>query len=749
MPDADSRVLGTVPFVLDQRIEGMVHAKVVRSPLPHADIRGIDASEALGMPGVLAVLTGRQIADDPGIDPYFGTPRADQPVLAIKKARYAGDPVAIVVAETARQAVDAAPFVDVDYDELPYVVDAEESARPGAPVIHEAWPDNNCGSWRSRLGDPDVALAEAAHVFSGVYHSPPASHVPMEPFVCLAQWTGDEVEVWTSAQSPHAVRQGLEKMFGLPENGVRVRTLNLGGGYGAKGQVKIEPMVACAARTVGRPVRMELDRDEVFLTIGKHATRVELTTGLDRDGRIVGRRVKVNYNAGAYAVTSVIGSGQGLTRANGPYAIPHVAIESDATYTNTVPSGPFRGAMTSQLAFAYEQQMDDIAAALGMDPVELRRLNVLRDGDVYATGEALHDLHYDEMLDDLVDGIGWGTPCEPAPPGKARGKGLGIIIKNTLTPSRSEALLRACPDGTVHVFSSSVEMGQGAHATILQLASDYLGIPIDWLVMGFPDTRHTPFDTTTSSSRTTSSMGEAVQKAAADLTSRLRSLAADQWQVPDDDVECVGGSVRLVRGDTSPELTWAELIQQAARPDVVGHGVFQSDFGLLLMDDPHDVHGPVSVHWHQGGAAAEVEVDLETGRLEVLRVHANCYAGKVVNPLRVRQQNQGCAIFGLGPTLFEELHYQDGTVTNPNLSDYMIPSIVDVPATITSTAIESSDAHAEIHGVGEMALPAVSPAVANALFAATGVRLHELPLTPERILRALEQNGRMTQEDPR
>ena len=736
MPDAEERVVGTLPFVLDYRRDGMLHARVVRSPLPHALIRGVQADEALAMPGVVAVMTGADIASDPGIDPYFGSPRADQAPLAVDKARYSGDPVAIVIAETVEQASAALPMVDVDYDELPYVVDADEAARPGAPVIHESWPDNNCGSWKLRHGDCDNALAEADHVFRGEYYSPPASHVPMEPFVCVAEWAGADLEVWTSAQSPHAVREGLEKMFSVPEGGVRVRTLNLGGGYGAKGQVKIEPMVACAARAVRRPVRLELGRDEVFQTVGKHAAMVRITTGVTNEGRIVARHVTVNYNAGAYAITSVGASGQGLTRANGPYHVPNVSIESVATYTNTVPTGPFRGAMTSQLAFAYESQMDEIAAALGVDPLELRRMNLLRDGDVYATGEALHDLHYDEMLDDLVVGIGWGEPSSQPEPGKVRGKGLAIMLKNTLTPSRSEARLQLCSDGRIHIHSSSVEMGQGSHATILQLASDYLDVPIETLVLGFPDTRYTPFDTTTSSSRTTFSMGAAVEKAAEDLRNGLRSLASSLWHVDVSDVTCAGGTVSAETSNGVRKVAWAELLQEAQVVDVTGHGVFQSDFGLLLMDDPHDVKGPVSVHWHQGGAAAEVEVDLETGHLEVLRMHANCFAGRVVNPLRVRQQNQGCAIFGLGPTLFEELHYQDGALSNPNLSDYMIPSIVDVPP-ITSSALESDDPHAELHGVGEMALPAVSPAVSNALFAATGVRLTELPLTPERILRAL------------
>ena len=740
MRDAEARVLGTVEFVLDRRVEGMVHAKAVRSPLPHARVTGVRVDDALAMPGVLHVVTGADIAADPGIDPWFGTPRADQPVLAIEKALYAGDPVAIVVAESAAQAAEAATYVDVEYEELPFVVDAVEASRPGAPVLHASWPDNNCGSWKLRHGDCESALASADRVFTDVYYSPPASHVPMEPFVCVAEWSqaGDQLEVWTSAQAPHAVRQGLEKMFSLPEDAVRVRTLNLGGGYGAKGQIKIEPMVACAARAVRRPVRMELARDEVFQTIGKHAATVELTTGVSSDGRFVARRVRVNYNAGAYAVTSPGGSGQGLTRANGPYHIPNVDIDSVATYTNTVPTGPFRGAMTSQLAFAYESQIDDIAAELGMDPVELRRLNLLREGDVYPTGEALHDLRYDDMLDDLVSAIEWGTPSAPARPGTARGKGVAIIIKNTLTPSRSEARLQLCPDGRVHVHSSSVEMGQGANATIVQLAADYLGLPAERIAMGFPDTRFTPFDTTTSSSRTTFSMGDAVHKAATDLKGRLSELAATHWGVAPDEVGLEGGEV-VTSAAGGHRLPWEQLLQEAEREDLTGHGVFQSDFGLLLMDDPHDVKGPVSVHWHQGGAAAEVEVDLETGRIEVLRMHGNCFAGRVVNPLRVRQQNQGCVIMGLGPTLFEEVDYQDGSLSNPNLSDYMIPSIVDVPAVITSSALESDDPQAELHGVGEMALPAVSPAVSNAVFAATGVRITELPLTPERVLRALEQ----------
>lgn len=736
MPDAEERVVGTVRFVLDHRLPDMVHAKVVRCPLPHARVASIDPEEALKQDGVLAVLTGAQLDADPGVDAYYGAQRADQPVLAIGKARYAGDPVALVVAETRQQAEDAALLVDVAYEELPSVVDEIAAGRAGAPVVHESWPDNNCGRWRLRHGDAEAALAGSDRVYRAVYHSPPAGHVPMEPHVCVARWAGDELTVWTSAQAPHAVRQGLEKMFGLASGRVRVLTFNVGGAYGAKGQIKIEPMVACAARAVGRPVRLELARDEVFQTVGKHAATVEITTGVRTDGTLTARRVRVTYNAGAYTVTSLGASGQGLTRAPGPYKIPNVAIDVVANYTNTVPSGPFRGAMTSQLAFAYESQLDDIAADLGIGPAELRRRNLLRDGDEFATGEVMHDLHYDELLDDLLAALRTDVPV-PASGGRTvRGTGVALSLKNTLTPSRSEARLELTPQGRVRIHCSSVEMGQGVQATMLRLTADYLGIDADRLEMGLPDTAVTPFDTTTSSSRSTYSMGYALREAAKDLRERIGELAARRLGADPADLVHTGDRI-AVRG--APGLTWAELLAGSGTGSLVGEGVFHSDFGLAHMD-PLNVHGPVTVHWHQGAAAAEVEVDLETGRVRVLRMHANCFAGRVVSPTRVEQQNFGCVIFGLGPTLFEELDYHDGVLTNPNLSDYMIPSILDVPDMISSSALESDDPHADLHGVGEMALPAVAPAVSNAVFAATGVRITRLPLTPERVLRALHQN---------
>lgn len=735
--DAIERVAGTLRMTLDHTVPGMLHAAAVRSPFPHARLVSVDVSAAGARPGVVTVLTGADLVADDGLDPWFGAQRKDQPVLAVDVVRHTGEPVAIVVAETPEQARQAALDVQADYEELPFVVDVLDAAKPGAPLLHEECPGNLCGSWRMRHGDVARGFAEADRVYEGTYVSPAASHVPMEPHVALAAWGETGLEVWTSAQAPHAVCRGLASIFGLAEERVRVRVFNLGGGYGAKGQIKIEPMVACAARAAGRPVKMELTREEVFQTIAKHAAVVTVKTGVTSVGDIVAREVRAVYNAGAYTVTSRVAAGQGLTRAPGPYRIPHCWVEAESRFTNTVPTGPFRGAMTSQLAFAYESQLDEIAADLGMDPVHIRERNLLRDGDVYATGEALHDLHYDELLGEVRRGVEWDAPSAAAPPGRARGKGLAIIIKNTLTPSRSEARLRLNAGGRAVLYSSSVEMGQGLSATLVQLASTYLGLPPDRIELRSPDTGVTPFDTTTSSSRSTSSMGAAVRDAARRLRDELTRLGAKQLSVPAESLLHEDGGLRVT---TQPAVyrTYAALIAEAGLDGLEALGVFATDFGLRYMD-PLDVRGPVSVHWHQGAASAEVEVDLETGKIEVLRMHGACYAGKAVSSLRVHQQNQGCMVFGLGPTLFEELLFDEGQPANPNLSDYMIPSIMDVPVALTSSYVESPDEDADLHGVGEMALPAVAPAIANAVRAATGICLTELPLTPERVLRALDK----------
>lgn len=734
MPDAVERVVGTLNFTVDHSVEGMVHGKLVRSSFPHATILDVDGSLASQMEGVLGVITGSDIVEAEEVpNPFFGLARRDQPPLAVGKVRYVGDPVVLVVGDTPAHARAAAEAVVVDYEELPYVVDPMEASLPGAPVLHEEWPGNECGEWKLHRGDVEAAMAGAARIFEANYRSPLASPVPFEPHVAIARWAGGRLEIWTATQWPSAVQQELAHMFDLPPEGVRVMTFPLGGGYGAKSQLKLEPLVAAAARIMKRPVRIELERDEVFLTVAKHPADMQIRTGVDPSGRFVAREIDLLYNGGAYAVLTPKAVAQGLLRAAGPYNIPNIRIRSRGVYTNTIPSGSFRGAMTNQAAFAYESHSDEIAAGMGIDPVQLRMHNLLRDGEHFASGQVMHDTHFHELVENVASAIGWSGVPPPVEAGKARGKGIGVILKTSAPGSRSEAKIELRSDGQVRVYTSSVDMGQGVRGTLAQLAAHHLGVDFEDVTVLDPDTGVT-FDSMTAGSRTTFVADRAIRQACDDLKAELAALAGAQLQVAPELLRHESGAV--VGDSPGVSRRYTEVLTGAGMASLTAQGEYRSDPSSALSD-PDDIKGEISVHWHQGAVAMEVEVDLETGRVEVVRSHGAAWAGRVVNPTRARQQSEGSIIFGIGPALYEELVIVDGQVSNPNLSDYMIPSILDVPIALTSVNLESDQPDAEIHGVGEMTIPAVAPAIANAVAQAAGVRVRDLPISPEKVLREI------------
>ncbi|MET7331200.1 xanthine dehydrogenase family protein molybdopterin-binding subunit [Nonomuraea sp. NPDC005650] len=749
MVDADVRVTGKIDYVINLDVPDMCHAAVHRSDRPHALIRNIDLSAALTVAGVVGVLTRADFAPHTGVDPYYGSVIRDQPVVAIDKVRYVGEPVAVVAASTEEAAREAAALIKVEYEDLDPVYDVDEALADPAPLLHDrdARPagsfvtvipvrshgGNVCNRFALRHGDVERGLAEADHVFEDVFTSPAVAHVAMEPHVAVAWTEGDRLVVWSSTQTPYAVQHELAGLFDLPHAKVQVKVPSLGGGYGGKVYAKIEPIVAALTRKLGRPVKLTLSRAEDMISLTKHAVRITLTTGVTSDGRLVARRVRALYNAGAYADISPRLITNGGAATPGPYRTPNVEVESYAVYTNLPPAGAFRGFGVTQAAWAYERQLDMIAGRLGLDPIELRLRNLLREGEQYPTGETLHDFDLVRVLSEATAAIGAVPLDQPADPRRRRGRGCAVIMKATVTPTTSTAWVKMERDGSIDVLTSTVEMGQGSRTVLAQIAADALAVDLDHVRMVDPDTDVTPFDQSTTSSRSTYSMGHAVELAVADVRGKLLHLAAELLESPADALELHAGTVR-VRDRPEVAVSYRDALTRTLTGSVLGSGSYVTKGGL----DPETGQGIGSVHWHQGAGAAEVEVDRETGKITVLRYHSAVYAGRVINPATARLQVQGSAMFGLGQALFEELKYDDGRLLNANLDDYRIPAFGDVPGELTATLLEA-ETDPEVHGIGETALPPVIPAIANAVRDAVGVELTDAPFTAERVLEALDR----------
>ncbi len=748
MLDANLRVRGRAPYAIDVAVPGMLHAKLLRSPYAHARIVSVDATRARALPGVHAVLTGPELAARDDIFPYFGPIFRDQGVLATDKVRFVGDPVAAVAAIDIDIAQAALDLIEVEYEELPAVFGVDEALEPGAPIVHDeprrlgqtfadiivsAEADSNvCNHFKLRKGDVERGFAEADHVFEDVFTSPPVQHVPMETHNCVATIEAGIIKVTTATQMPFAVRASLAEIFKVSQARVRVTTPTLGGGYGAKTYTKVEPIAALLAQATGRPVKIHLTREEEFITITKHGVKIRMKTGVMDDGRIVARKSTCLFNTGSYADIGPRLIKNGGYATGGPHYIPNVWVDSYAVYTNLPPAGAFRGYGVSQAAWAYETQMDMIAERLGWNALEFRMKNLLEDGQSVMTGEDMFDAHFKELLTTATDAIGWDPADVPLRNGtKVRAKGFACIIKGTVTPSTSTAGAKLNEDGSLQILSSAVEMGQGAETALSVLAAEGLDLELGQVSISRPDTDVTPYDQGTSSSRNTYSMGTAVGMAVADIRRQLLDLAADQLEVDPADLELVAGRVQA-RGVPSKSIAYGDLVRASRSGNLLANGVFASEGGL----DPETGQGIGSVHWHQAAAAVEVEVDLATGKIDLLRYHAGVYAGRIVNPVQAELQTEGNIAFGLGQALFEELVFDGGQLQNGNLGDYMIASIKDMPKEISLGILENLEAN-DIHGIGESSLPPAMPAIGNAVFRATGVRITDLPITPEKVLRGL------------
>lgn len=756
MVDARARVDGSVEYTENFELPGMVHGRVLRSPHAHARVVDIRTEEAEQLPGVVAVLTRDDLRSDPRFAPRYGTYIRDRSVVAIDKVRFVGDPVAAVAAVTEEIAAEALQLISVEYEVLTPVFDPVLALESDAPLVHEGPRDiiagrddlvarskpgtNILNLFTQRRGDIDSGFAAADVIVENVYTSPPVEHVPLEPHNCVVDVRDDRVTIWSATQSPFMVQQQIAYLLGLPQSDVRVIVFTLGGGYGNKLNAQIEPIATFLAWKARRPVRLAFRREESFLVSTQHGVSVSIRTGATKDGTLVAHEATCYYNCGPYANSSANLISRAYA-ATGPYRIPNLKTDSYGVYTNVTPAGAFRGFGITQIAWPHERQMDLLADALGMDPYVFRLKNILGAGEPFTTGEPFPECHYPELMREVANRVGWDDGPLVVREGRTiRAKSLVCTVKGgSAVPSTAVVKLNGDEAGSLNVLVSSVEMGQGAQTVLAQIAAEEAGLPLDHVRVSEPDTMITPFDHFTAASRTTFVMGTAVRYAVQDVKRQLIELAADLLEVAQEDLEAADGRV-MVKGAPARSLGYGEVVRKAVRGNIVGQGFF----GPRTRLDLETGQGIGSIQWHPAAVSCEVAVDTETGKYEVTQLHASLYVGRMINPTFCELQVEGSILFGLGQALFEELSFDtDGRVTNLNLSDYMIPSFLDMPRKMSVHVLEVPGS-TEIHGIGESAVPPVRPAIGNAVSRAIGVSLVDLPITPERVLRALREGGDQT-----
>jgi len=731
-----AKVTGRAEYVHNLRLPGMLHAKVFRSVIAHGRIKRIDTSAARAITGVYRVVTGEDIrALIP--NPYYGPAFHDQPILALDKVRHVGEPVAAVLAADPHIAEEAAELITAEYEELPIVVD-EVEAMTSPVIVHDVlkpagtFPDlkhlegkrgtNVALDFHLRRGDVEAGFAAADRIFEHEFRTQQVMHTPLEPMVSVAEPGDNALTIHTSSQTPSFVRTEIARLLGWPENRVRVRVPYLGGGFGAKVYIKLEALVAALALIARRPVKLALTMEEQFYTITKHPSTFRIKSGVTKDGRIIARRCDVWWNGGAYAdIGPRVTQKSGFTAA-GPYDIENVHIESYALYTNRPPAGALRGFGIPQLVWAYESHTDLIARALKLDPLEFRRKNILRDGRPQATGTIMRDAALDLVLERLAARMNWRQAFDHGSGTLRRGRGIAIGFKASIAPTTSVAMVNLYADGSCGLYISTVDMGQGSDTAMAQIAAEVLDLPAEAVRVVHPDTDVTPYDMATLGSRSTYHMGHAVRLAAEDARARIAALAKELG-LPE------GSNMPL------PELFRRKYGMQAG--NIVGFGSFVPSYAS--PDHDTGLTPNATPYWMPGGTGAEVEVDTETGQVRVLRLVNIADAGTPINPKIVETQLSGGAIMQLGFTLTEEMIFQSGQLTNASLADYKIPGFLDLPAAIENEAVASVEHGGPFgaKGVGESATFGVSPAIANAIDDAVGVRLTSLPLRPEAILRAL------------
>ncbi len=748
--DALDKVTGKAVYAADFVLPGMLYGKLLRSPHPHARLVRIDTAKASQRPGVRAIVTS---ADIPPV--RFGGLVCDETILALDRVRYVGEPIAAVAADTAAAAEDALAHIRVEYELLPALYSVEEAMKPDAVLIHPDWASYNVKNptaVRERnialssfihKGDVDRAFALADFVFEDQFETQIQHQGYMEPRVAIAVVDASGcATVWTNTQLPSGTQSTLSEVLALPVSKVRVVSTVAGGGFGGKLRLGMEPYAILLAFKSGRPVKlMTTIEEELTAAYPRHPTSIRLKTGVMRDGTIIAKEGHILYDTGAFTggVTSIVSVGTLMLA--GPYKIPNLRIDSRAVYTNKMNFGACRAPSGPQSVFATESQMDIIARKLGMDPLELRLKNIVDEGDFGPTGSILHSVGLREALEKVAAAIEWGKPSE-----ENEGKGIACCWW-TVAGGSSGVFVKLNADGTISLLSGAPEIGSGSiTAGAAQVLAGALGTRLDDIQVVSPDTSVTPFDFGAQGSRVTFNVGNAVLVAARDIKQQLVTLASRELRVPPEALS-VGDRAVFVTSEPQKRLTLAQCGQISIQRGggIIAHGTYlapATEYDKSTVSSHfYPAFNSPSFHAH----AAHVHVDRDTGQVTVKRYVAAQDVGLAINPTAIEAQIEGGVTQGLGQALFEEIVMRDGRVLNPNLTDYKMPTAMDVPY-IETIILEypSQEGPYGVKGVGEVPPIAPPAAIANAIDRAVGVRGRSLPITAEKILRALQAQESQT-----
>jgi CO/xanthine dehydrogenase Mo-binding subunit len=743
--DAPGKATGKTPYAGDYAVPGMLHMKIVRANIASARLRRLDVSEARALPGVACVLTAADLPDRlaaTDIPGQTGQKRldTDQQILVRERVRYYGEPLVLIAAESRDIAEQAMELVDFELEPIPGVYDPAEAMKPGAPIVQGT--DNVVAEHKIIKGDVEAALAAADLVVENTFRTPFQEHAFLEPEVGLA-WTdeNDVVNIRVSTQVIEHFR-AIADAIGVPHNKVRIRGALVGGGFGGKEDITVEIYLAIMAKRTGSPVRLEYTREDSFVGHGKrHPFTLTYRTGVTKDGKITGVDVRIVADAGAYVFLSPYVLLYGAVAAPGPYRVDNLNVFAKAVATNNMYTSAFRGFGAMQACAAYEQQMDEVAKALGMDRIEFRRRNFLKTGEPMSTGFVPPSAIWTDKCVEQA----WAALGEPSPSSGPTKTGRGIAAyqqsygRLTFLHDTSEAWVGVEMDGTVIVRSGVTDIGAGQVSALGQIAVEVLGVTLDNVVIYNSDTAVTPLAGTTTATRALYMTGNAAKLAAEAVRDRLVERAAREFGVEPGDVEMAFNRVSAV-GNPDKSMAFADLVTLCA-----AEGVHRSELAIFRAPftdhlDPETGQGQVHPDYVYGAHAIEVSVDTDTGEVTILKSIAAHDVGQCINRAAVEGQIEGGAQNGQGYALSEEMLYEEGRLVTPSFSEYLMPTSMDVPK-VESIILESRSGIGPFgaKGIGEPAMTPVAPAIANAVADAIGVRIFEMPITPERVVKALKE----------